>query len=64
MVMSSCNSLPLNEKRAKAQLQKNTWLLLISTVFVTDFICAFKTATHELFFASPMKAASRVNDED
>ena len=60
--MSSCNSLPLNEKRAKAQLQKNTWLLLISTVFVTDFICGFKTATHELFFASswnflPMKAA-------
>ena len=49
--------------------EKNTWLLLISTVFVTDFICGFKTATHELFFDSswkflPMKAASRVNDED
>jgi hypothetical protein len=28
--------------------KKNTWLLLISAVFVTDFICGFKTATREL----------------
>jgi hypothetical protein len=30
--------------------EKITWLLLISIVFVTDLICGFKTATHELFF--------------